>query len=98
MQDVFWNTKPPEELYDLVHDPDEVANLADSLQHQAILAKFAAVQRDLILKIRDVGFLPEGEIHTRSASGTPYDTGHDPASYPLEAHPCDRGVGLQRKT
>ena len=36
------------------------------------------------LEIRDVGFLPEGEIHSRSAGTTPYEMGHDDKLYPLE--------------
>ena len=36
-----------------------------------------------MLRIRDLGFLPEEEIHTRSSSGMPYDYGHSP-SYSLE--------------
>jgi uncharacterized sulfatase len=41
------------------------------------------VQREHFLKIRDVGFLPEDEIHRRSAGSTPYEMGHDDAKYPL---------------
>ena len=43
-----------------------------------------SAQRELALAIRDVGFLPEGEIHERSQGTTPYDMGHDPSKYPLE--------------
>jgi uncharacterized sulfatase len=35
-------------------------------------------------RIRDVGFLPEGEMHRRSVGTTPYDMGHDPKKYPFE--------------
>ena len=38
-QDTFWNTKPPEELYDLASDPDEVRNLADSVEQRPTLEK-----------------------------------------------------------
>ncbi|PYK63405.1 MAG: hypothetical protein DME21_02990 [Verrucomicrobia bacterium] len=33
-QDIFCNTKAPEELYDLQSDPDEINNLAASRAHQ----------------------------------------------------------------
>lgn len=82
-QSHFWKTKPAEELYDLKNDPDEVNNLANSLQHQEILQRMRQAQQDLAVKIRDIGFLPEGEIHTRSAGSTPYEMAHDDAKYPL---------------
>ena len=80
----FWETKPPEELYDLQNDPDEVHNLAGSPEHQPILQRLRKAQQELALKIRDVGFLPEGEIHARSQGSTPYQMGHDSRKYPVE--------------
>jgi uncharacterized sulfatase len=80
----FWEKKPPEELYDLESDRDEVNNLARSPQHQAILNRLRKAQRDFALKIRDVGFLPEDEIHSRAKGSTPYEVGHDPRRYPME--------------
>ena len=47
-QDAFWKPKPPEELYDLQSDPDEVHNLAGSPAHRTIrdrLRKAAAGPR-----------------------------------------------------
>jgi uncharacterized sulfatase len=83
-QSLFWRTpKDPEELYDLQSDPDEVINLAASPEHKPILEKLRAAQREHLAKIRDIGFLPEHEMHTRSKDSTPYDTAHDP-SYPFE--------------
>ena len=79
----FWEPKPSEELYDLQADRDEVRNLASSPRHQAVLRKLRKAQRDLALKIRDAGFLPEDEIHKRSAQSSPYEAGHGDA-YPLE--------------
>jgi uncharacterized sulfatase len=84
VQDAFWNTKPFEELYDLQNDSDEVINLAESPPAASILDKFRRAQRDWTLRIADVGFLPEGEIHSRSAGSTPYDMGHDSKKYPLQ--------------
>jgi len=80
----FWETKPAEELYDLQEDPDEVHNLADSAEHQDILLRLRRAQRALAVKIRDVGFLPESEIHSRGGQLTPYEMGHDPSRYPLD--------------
>ncbi len=84
VQDAFWNTKPPEELYDLANDPDEVTNLVAAPEHAETLARLRHVQRQHALTIRDVGFLPEGEMHARAEGSTPYDMGHDDAGYPLE--------------
>jgi uncharacterized sulfatase len=33
---------------------------------------------------RDVGFLPENEVHARAANSTPYEVGRDARKYPLE--------------
>lgn len=81
-QQAFWKTKPAEELYDLRADRDEVNNLAGQTRHRATLEKMRKAQRELALRIRDVGFLPEGEIHARTGeAGTPYEMGHDAARY-----------------
>jgi uncharacterized sulfatase len=79
----FWETKPAEELYDLENDRDQVHNLAGSPQHQEILQRLRKAQQDWELAIRDVGFLPEDEIHTRAEGSSPYQIGHDDAKYPL---------------
>ena len=83
-QSKFWQTKPSEELYDLSSDRDEVNNLADSKKHADILKRLRNAQQALAVKIRDVGFLPEGEIHSRSGDGAPYDMGHNDKAYPME--------------
>lgn len=83
-QSLFWQTKPPEELYDLEADPDEVNNLARLPQQAAILDRFRLVQVDWMREIRDVGLLPEPEMHARSAGSTPYQMGHDEKRYSFE--------------
>ncbi|MBM3797119.1 MAG: sulfatase [Acidobacteria bacterium] len=81
-QQAFWKTKPVEELYDLSADRDEVRNLAGSPQHKTVLERMRKAQRTLAERVRDVGFLPEGEIHARAGQGgAPYDMGHDPTRY-----------------
>jgi uncharacterized sulfatase len=82
-QDAFWNVKPSEELYDLASDPDEVHNLAESAEHASKLAELRAAQQAWVLAIRDVGLLPEGEMHARAGGASPYDLARDEARYPL---------------
>jgi arylsulfatase A-like enzyme len=83
-QTYFWEPRPPEELYDLTTDPDEVKNLAASPAHQETLERLRRAEQAWVLRVRDVGFLPEGEIHTRSQGSTPYEMGHDDSKYPLK--------------
>jgi uncharacterized sulfatase len=80
----FWETKPPEELYDLQTDPDEVNNLAASPQHKATLDRFRKAHHEHELAVRDLGLLPEGEIHARAGKSAPYDMGRDPKQFPVE--------------
>lgn len=82
--DIFWNPKPPEELYDLSSDPDEVHNLASDTAHQATLQKLRKAQQNLARSIRDVGFLPEGELFSRASGLSPYDLGHNDSAYPFD--------------
>ncbi|MBM3738713.1 MAG: sulfatase [Acidobacteria bacterium] len=84
VQSAFWREKPAEELFDLEADPDETKNLVNSPEHKSLLAVMRRAQRELALKVRDTGFLPEPEIHSRSQGSTPYEMGHDPAKYPME--------------
>ena len=83
-QNRFWLTKPSEELFDLQEDPEEIQNLAESPDHQRILRRFRNAHEDWVREIHDVGFLPEDEIHSRSAESTPYEMGHNSLDYPLK--------------
>ena len=58
--------------------------MANSKKHAKILADMRQAHVDHVTKIRDVGFLPEGEIHSRSKGSTPYEMGHDDKKYPFE--------------
>lgn len=74
VQSLFWQTpKPPEELYDLETDRDEVRNLADEPEHRATLERLRAALREHAASIRDVCFLPEGELHSRAPGRSPHD-------------------------
>jgi uncharacterized sulfatase len=77
----FWETKPPEELYDLQEDHAETQNLAGSAAHKAILDRFRAAHRKHENEIKDVSLLPEGEMHARARQSSPYEMGHDPKQY-----------------
>ena len=84
-QSQFWaEPKDPEELYDLQVDPDEVNNLAKSADHTEILERMRTAHRDHVFKIRDVGFIPEGQRHDLVGGRSPYEFGHDLENYPLE--------------
>ena len=84
-QSIFWRVpKSVEELYDLQADKDEVNNLSQSPQHRSTLEKMRTAEREQAIKIRNVCFLPEREIHTRSEGTTPYEMARDPSKYPLE--------------
>jgi uncharacterized sulfatase len=79
----FWEPKPTEELYDLASDPDEVNNLAlnPTPEQKKVLAEMRAAQRKLAADIKDIGFLPEHEIHARAGDDAPYAMGQDPKRY-----------------
>ena len=48
-------TMPPEELYDLLSDPYEIHNLANSPAHRAVLYRLRSVLEDWIEETRDQG-------------------------------------------
>ena len=55
----FAKTKPPEELYDLESDPDEVKNLATSPEHQERLGRMRAALDQWQKDTNDRGLEPE---------------------------------------
>ena len=85
VQSPFWKTKPPEELYDLEADRDEIHNLVDSAQGRRIAPRLRAALVSWQSRIRDLGFLPEGEIHSRSRGMTPYEAARDTERYAYDA-------------
>ncbi len=84
MQDAFWQEKSPEELYDLASDPDAVRNLAGDEAHASTLARCRAALRAHLLGTRDLGLLPEADMHRRRGGRTPYELAMDTAAVPLE--------------
>jgi len=84
-QSIFWQTKPAEELYDLEADPDEVNNLANSKNYSDVMKRMRRAHRNWAAEVRDIGFLPEAEIHSRAGDDSPYEVGHDNSRYDFNA-------------
>jgi arylsulfatase A-like enzyme len=83
-QSVFWKPKASEELYDIAADPYQIKNLADDPSHQETLLRFRQAARDWMVSIKDVGFIPEGQMFELAAGDAPYTLGHDSQRYPME--------------
>jgi uncharacterized sulfatase len=83
-QSKFWQTKPAEELYDLNNDRDEINNLAKSKEHEDIIKRLRRAHVKWVKDVRDIGFLPEAEVHSRSKKDSPYEMGHDSNRYDLD--------------
>lgn len=56
--------RPPEELYDLDNDPDEVRNLAGDDQHQEMLLTFRALVSDWQRDTKDLWLFRDGQSAT----------------------------------
>jgi len=61
----FQAVKPREELYDVVADPHQIRNLADSPEHQQVLQRMRAALRKKIKETGDLGGLPEDRLIRR---------------------------------
>jgi uncharacterized sulfatase len=89
-QSQFWRSpRVPSELYDLKNDPHEVKNLCISydIEFKTVLDIVVRMNTALekhIMSIRDVGLLPEDELHSRSKGGPPYTMARDDDRYPLD--------------
>jgi uncharacterized sulfatase len=97
VQSAFWLKKPPEELYDLETDTDEIHNLATSPEHADVLARLRQAHREWEYEIKDVSFLSEWHMHAASSGidrrgrvilqqhsrrgMSPYEMGSDPTRY-----------------
>ena len=73
VQSAFWETKPPEELYDTENDPWEIHNLAGDPRYKDILLRLREANKNWVLKIEDTGFIPEADRIDRTGNTPMYD-------------------------
>lgn len=83
VQSAFWEPKSTEELYDASVDPHNVNNLAHDKSYSDVLQKMRQDTREIILRTRDAGFIPEAMKASISDTSTIYDFTHS-SQYPLE--------------
>ncbi|MEO2009646.1 MAG: sulfatase-like hydrolase/transferase [Pirellulaceae bacterium] len=67
--------KSTEELYDAQSDPHEMNNLANDPKYRQVVKKMRQVHLDWVLRTRDLGLIPEAQIHTEATERglTPHD-------------------------
>lgn len=73
IQQVFWNTKPTEELYDTENDPWEVNNLALDPEYSSELLRMRKANLEWMINIKDSGFIPEAELVDMAGKQSIYD-------------------------
>jgi len=79
----YWQPKPSEEFYDIESDPYEVKNLIDEPLHAERIAQMRETLKRDIVRIRDIGFVPEGMFERLAADRTLYEYAQSDA-YPIE--------------
>ena len=62
-------TRPREELYDCVADPQNLKNLVDSAEHRGHLDRLRTALADHRLETHDLGYIPEAELWERISGG-----------------------------
>ncbi len=86
-QDRIFRSKPAEELYDLAADPHMVHNLLDDrrTEFEPVVHRMREALRAWQLETRDLGLLPESEMHGRAEQHgvTPHELGQSESWYPL---------------
>ncbi len=83
VQNRYFETKPAEELYDIVADPFETNNLADAPKYADTLERMRTQCRQWMIDTGDLGLLPEYEMLARAEDKTPYDVAFDREANPI---------------
>lgn len=76
--------QPNEYLFDLDADPWQVHNLAEDGAYAEKLGHFRGALQAHLKEIKDVNFMPEYELASRSKTGTAYAFRRDEKVYPIE--------------
>ncbi|MCX5770200.1 MAG: sulfatase-like hydrolase/transferase [Candidatus Hydrogenedentes bacterium] len=87
------DTKPVEELYDVLNDPFEINNLAADPQYAGRLSQMREVLTEWMREIRDLGLLPESEMYKRANGRSFYELGKDNYTVPLAGLDADDAAG-----
>ncbi len=72
VQSRFFLPKPPEELYDIENDPHNIKNLVNDPAYEEDLNRLRQANRDWLIDIKDIGFIPEAMVYEISADSTVY--------------------------
>ena len=62
-QSAYWETKPYEELYDIVNDPHNINNLAEDPEYADVLAELSQETNKWIAETQPIDVLPEPLMH-----------------------------------
>ena len=71
-QSRFFLPKPPEELYNVENDPHNIHNLVNDPEYQAVLNELREANQKWLVKIKDIGFIPEAMVYEISGDTTMY--------------------------
>jgi len=77
-------SRPVEEFYDTVADPQQLHNLAGAPEHRAVRDQLRMRLREWMIDTRDLGLLPESNLLERSGRRAPYALAREPGQYPVE--------------
>ncbi len=73
LQSRFFKPKPSEELYDIEKDPDNIHNLAANPAFKNVLSELRKETFNWLIKIKDVGFIPEPAVEQIIQTASLYD-------------------------